>query len=508
MAKNDHDQSTPLQILQQFNSDLVSDPYPVICHKDSVLESSRLPIPKLALVPGSKSLSIRDLMIASLAKGTTTIQGWAYCDDVERLKTALVTLGVTIKEQESGGELVITGGNGRFPSTNDTDNADNKVTSINLGLSGTSARLLLAGCALRRSPTLVDGDAPLRSRPLTHLADALTQLGCIISADKAGYLPMMITPPSYISKLGFNKRKKEPQDKSINIDDTFDTMPNNMSICIPGDISSQFFSALLIIAPCLPGGLSVSSDGPLVSAPYIKLTIQEMNRFGVTVNTNELFNEFVIPAGTYESKEVVTVEADASGASYFFALATIHGKSITVPNLSGQSSQGDLGFLEVLKKLGSKVESRDNTLTVTGPANGVLNPLTSAVDFSLMPDVALTLMGIAPLIPGRTTLTGLSTLRIKECDRIQCPADELRKLGVTVEEGADWMSIDYAPHLLNRNEEDTPFYPTKTYHDHRMAMSFAVLGTKVHGISIATPSVVGKTFPTFWQELEKLREIH
>lgn len=441
--------------------------------------STRIPRGSIE-VPGSKSLSIRDLALAAIAHGTTNLRGYAVCDDVDRMIAALKLLGVDVQTTQEN-SLHIVGGQGALGHHG---SKKSPPVTIDLGLSGTSARLLLALVALRNGTTTIDGAPPLRVRPLTYLADALVELGVLLDGPKPGYLPITVH--------GASSSFFSAESSSVS------------SLTMRGDVSSQFFSALLLIAPSLPEGLTINVAGPLVSLPYIKLTIEEMRRFGVTVHHDSGFGWFRVEKGAYRNGDV-DVEADASGASYFFALATIHGGNITIPRLGSSSLQGDLGFTQVMEKLGAQVTIASNSISIQGPKNGELAPLTEPIDFTSMPDVAPTLMAIAPLIPGRTKLVGLSTLRFKECDRIACPALELKSLGVDVVEGPDWIEIPYTESLAKRSSATTQtFAPVNTYHDHRMAMSFGVLGTKVGGISIADPKVVEKTFPNFWSELISL----
>ena len=200
---------------------------------------------------------------------------------------------------------------------------------------------------------------------------------------------------------------------------------------------------------------------------------------------------------TYHAMDL-TVEGDASAASYFSALATIHGGTVTLENLRTSTLQGDSGFLKICQELGASVTSSDKGTIITGPNRGNLLSLEGDIDMGNMPDVAPTLMAIAPLIPGVTTITGLSTLRIKESDRIAAPAKELKKLGIRVVERQDSLDIYELP--TNSGEREIEI---ETYHDHRMAMSFAILGTKLGNLKILDPTCVEKTYPLFWEDLAK-----
>ena len=329
---------------------------------------------------------------------------------------------------------------------------------------------MLAVVSLRKDKTIVDGNKSLRARPNEYLMRSLKDLGIKVEAVDDSYLPAEI--------VGGGELKT--------------------SIKMRGDTSSQYFTALMQIAPLLPKGLKIEVEGDLVSKPYIDITINEMKKFGVGVENND-YKSFYVAPQKYKNAKVV-VEGDASAASYFMALATIHGGSMVFKNLGKGSVQGDLNFYKVCEKLGATVELSENEIKITGPENGKLNSL-GEIDMESIPDTAQTLMAISPLIPGKTLITGLGTLRIKECDRISAPATELKKLGVEVIEGEDFIEIN---EKKNFNDVDMSSVSIDTYDDHRMAMSFAVLGTKIGNLKINDPDCVAKTFPRFWEELDNL----
>jgi 3-phosphoshikimate 1-carboxyvinyltransferase len=411
-------------------------------------------------LPGSKSITLRDAVLASLAEGESVLEFPADCDDFSRISEALVELGITIDRHELR-RVRIVGKGGVFRTGQ---------MSLQAGLSGTAARFLIALALLRQGETVIDGLPPLRARPNQHLVEALSELGASVHSTNNGHLPVSVRGPQACKA----------------------------SIRVKGDRSSQYLSALLLVGPLLQGGLEVSVDGELVSRPYIDVTLREMLRFGASVERDG-YRQFRVRRGQYKPA-VVRVEGDASAASYHAALATVHGGSVTFTNLGKHSAQGDYRFLEICEKLGATVTRDDHTTTVTGPPGGKMRPLEGDVNMEDMPDTAPTLFAIAPLIKGGATITGLKTLRIKECDRISIPAEQLRKIGVETSEGPDWLTIAEL-----RSENVQAGVTIETHDDHRMAMSFAVLGTKLGNLQIEDPECVAKSYPGFWEDLRKLK---
>jgi 3-phosphoshikimate 1-carboxyvinyltransferase len=411
-------------------------------------------------LPGSKSITLRDAVLASLAPGESLLESPAECDDFQRILEALAELGVAFRHFKPA-TISIVGAGGLFVPGR---------LFLNAGLSGAAARFLIALAVLRRDETTVDGLPPLRARPNKQLVDAVADLGAYVCSTNEGHLPVSIQgPPAFKS-----------------------------SIRLKSDKSSQYLSALLLVSPMLPAGLVIEVDGDLVSRPYIDVTLREMQRFGVSVERDG-YKCFRVPHQIYQPAHV-RIEGDASAASYYAALATIHGGSVTFTNLGRTSAQGDYRFLEVCEMLGATVTRDTETTTITGPPGGQMRALSSEVNMESMPDTALTLIAIAPLIPCGARITGLGTLRIKECDRISMPARQLEKIGVKVLEGSDFLHI---AELKPSGRQSV--IPVETYDDHRMAMSFAVLGTKFGNLQIQDPACVAKSYPGFWKDLERFR---
>ena len=409
-------------------------------------------------LPGSKSITLRDTLLAGLAQGQSLLEHPAECDDFSRISEALIQFGVTIRRVEPESVSILGTGGLFLPGP----------VLLNAGLSGTSARFLIALALLRRDETTIEGMPPLRARPNKHLVDAVADLGASVRSTMEGHLPVSIQG-SEVCKT---------------------------SIRVKCDRSSQYLSALLMVGPLLPAGLNLEVDGELVSRPYLDVTLREMLRFGVAVQRDG-YRRFHVPHQAYQPA-VIRVEGDASAASYHAALATIHGGSVTFTNLGRNSAQGDYQFLEICEMLGATVAREDETTTVTGPPGGQMRPLSAEVDMENMPDAALTLIAIAPLIPGGARITGLRTLRIKECDRISMPAQQLEKLGVETNEGPDYL------HVAELHDARSPLsISIETHDDHRMAMSFAVLGTKLGNLQIEDPACVTKSYSRFWEDIER-----
>jgi 3-phosphoshikimate 1-carboxyvinyltransferase len=410
-------------------------------------------------LPGSKSLTLRDCAIAALAAGTSTVRYPGECDDYWRMKECLRRLGLVVDDSVDG-VVRITGRSGDF--------ADGEI-ALNVGQSAVTTRMLLAIAALRPAATVIDGHVSMRNRPNKALCDALAMLGARVDSTNDGYLPATVTG---------SRKLAGP-------------------VRVPSDISSQYLSALLTIAPLVPGGLTIEVAGELTSKPYVDLTLDEMSKFGVEVD-NQGYRKLVVREQRYVAGEI-DVEGDASAASYFAALALLNGGRITLTNLGTHTRQGDYGFFALCEQLGACVERSGNSTVIEGPARLDV-AFDKPVDMTLMPDVAPTLMMIAPFLRAPTRITGLATLRVKECDRIAAPTHELCKLGVTVEEGADFMVIQPLDAAAKARRGVVEI---ETYHDHRIAMSFGVLGSRLPGLRILDPGCVAKTYPNFWKDWQR-----
>ena len=403
--------------------------------------------------PGSKSYTNRALLLAGLASGTSTLTGALFSDDTKHMARGLAALGLAVRGDEAARSFTVTGGGGLIPAAR---------ASVFVGNSGTTARFLAPMMALGRGVYELDGDDAMRTRPIQPLLDAMTHLGARAhSVYGNGCLPIRI----------------EGSD--------FDGGTAKMA----GSVSSQFFSALLMVAPRLRRGIVLEVEGELVSKPYLEVTAQAMKVFGATMKHHE-FRRFEVAAGAYSGTDY-EVEPDASAASYFFAAAAVTRGKVVVEGLGSGSLQGDLGFVRLLEKMGCQVRQTATETEVTGPDKlaGI------EADMSSMSDTAQTIAAIAPLATSPTRITGIGFIRRKETNRIAAVVTELGKLGIRAEEEDDGFVVYPGQPRAGRVE---------TYDDHRMAMSFSVLGLGAHGIDILRPECVSKTFPEYFVELENL----
>lgn len=398
-------------------------------------------------LPGSKSIILRQLVISALSRSSTNLFGCTLSDDVETMVDCLRRLRVIVEMDQDQVNV-------------DPQQIDwHSDVELDLRLSGLTLRLLLAFAALRHGTTRFVGDDSLGLRPQKDLLDAVRSLDCHVESTN-DTLPITI--------------RGNPRGGEINLNTS---------------VSSQYLTALLITGPRFEKGLKISLLGQQVSSSYIDITINEMRRRGYVPSQRHL--GYWIPPGEYGGGEV-QIEGDASAASYFAALATLHGSSVTFQNLGSESRQGDCGFLNVCSDLGARLSQTHDSTTIEG--SGTLKGL-GTVDMVQMPDAALTMMALAPYLPTPTSITGLSSLPFKECNRIACPARELRKAGITVYEDSDQVLIEPSRPKSSRFE---------TYQDHRMAMAFTVLASKAPSCSIVDPECVNKTYPGFWNDFDAL----
>jgi 3-phosphoshikimate 1-carboxyvinyltransferase len=409
------------------------------------------PLDATVSVPGSKSLTNRALVCAALAGGTSTIDGALVADDSEAMRTALAALGAGIARDPSSGRLLVTGTGGRLRPG---------PLALDMRLSGTTSRFLLPVVALGEGEYRIDGAPPLRARPMGPVLDGIRTLGAEVREEgEPGCLPVTIVAPGGL---------------------------DGGEVAVAGDMSSQFLSGLLLAAPYARGGVRLRLTTTLVSRPYVELTQAVMGAFGVDVGP-----DLAVPAGRYRATAYV-VEPDASTASYFLAAAALVGGRVTVTGLGEGTRQGDARLADLLAAMGAEVERTATTTTVTG--TGRLRGL-GRVDLADMPDQAQTLAALAPFADGPTEVTGVGFIRGHETDRIAAVVTELGRLGVAARETDDGFVV----------EPGTP-RPARvaTYDDHRMAMSFALVGLRVPGVEIEDPDCVAKTFPGFWAALDGL----
>ena len=418
------------------------------------IEPITRPFDAVVALPGSKSYSNRALLIAALARGRSEITQALFSDDTRYMQRALEALGARVRADEAAQSFVVDGVAGRFPASEAT---------LEIGNAGTAARFLTAAVALGEGTFVVDGSPAMRKRPIQPLLDGLRALGVDAESRQANGCPPVVVRANGIA--GGRARMR-------------------------GDISSQYFSALLMAAPYARRDVEIEVEGDLVSAPYVTMTLSTMEAFGVRAERDG-DRAFRVPAGQRYEARHYPVEPDASGASYFFAAAAVTGGRVVVPRLGSRSAQGDLGLLDVLARMGCDVTVEADAITVRGPAQlrGV------DADFTRMGDVATTLMAIAPFADGPVTVRGIAQTHFEESDRPVAAATELRRMGLRVD--STWDSVTIHPGRPQPCE-------VQTYDDHRIAMSFAVTGLRAPGIRIVDPACVAKTFPRFFEVLRSL----
>jgi 3-phosphoshikimate 1-carboxyvinyltransferase len=410
------------------------------------------------ILPGSKSISNRVLLLAALANGQTIIHDVLDSDDTRYMLTALRQLGVRVEQKAGTRTVVVDGCGGVFP---------NKSADLFLGNAGTAVRPLTAALTMMSGRYRIDGVARMRERPIADLVDGLRQLQAQIRYElDEGCPPLLIEPAT------------------LRVPD---------EITVRGDVSSQFLSALLMALPLLCEPVSIRIDGDLISKPYVELTINLLKRFGVRIRRDD-WRAFAIAAThSYQSPGSIHVEGDASSASYFLAAGALAGGPVTVRGVGKHSIQGDIQFGEALAAMGARVEMHDDH--VVASAAGQLMGVT--LDANHIPDAAMTLAVCALFAKGPTQLNNIASWRVKETDRIAAMATELRKVGATVTEGADYIHI-VPPAVL------TPNAAIDTYDDHRMAMCFSLIAAGGVPVRINDPQCVAKTFPTYFDEFRKL----
>ncbi|MDP3419811.1 MAG: 3-phosphoshikimate 1-carboxyvinyltransferase [Thiobacillus sp.] len=405
-------------------------------------------------LPGSKSISNRVLLLAALAKGTTIVRALLDSDDTRVMLDALRALGVGVARASDSDDYEITGGGGAFPV---------KQAELFLGNAGTAFRSLTAACALSGGEYVLKGVARMHERPIGDLVDALRKLGARID---------------YLGEEGFPPLKIHPAEIA---GDTTE---------VRGNVSSQFLTGLLMALPLRQRNTTIEVVGELISKPYIGITLAMLRRFGVDIARNG-WQGFGVPAAArYRSPGEIWVEGDASSASYFLAAGAIGGGPVRVQGVGRDSVQGDVRFADALAKMGAQIDMGPNWIEASAPRSGRLMAID--IDCNAIPDAAMTLAVAALFADGVTTLRNIASWRVKETDRIAAMATELRKVGATVEEGADFIRITPPQSLI-------PNAVIDTYDDHRMAMCLSLVALGGVPVRINDPACVNKTFPTYFK---------
>ncbi len=432
------------------------------------------PLNAAVCVPGSKSLTNRALLIAALAQGETRLTNALFSDDCLYLAKALQTLGFDLQLEEARSEMTIMGLDGKIPA---------HEAELSIGNAGTAARFLTAFLTLGSGEYVLDGEARMRERPIGELVKALTQLGCRIFPVSSG----SDGPQTTDHRPAFTV----PGQMCLPIKIIANGLPGGRTN-IAGEISSQFLSALLLVAPYAKSPIKIEVATGLNSKPFVDMTIAIMHDFGVEIERDG-YRWFSIQPNPYFPLSTYSIESDASAASYFFAAPATCGGTVRVENISRRSRQGDIAFLDVLKQMGCSVSETDNCISVTGPdeLRGV------DVDLRDIPDVAQTLAAIAAFACTPTRIRGIASARLKETDRLRAACTELARLGVQVDEHEDGLTVypcrNFTPATV------------QTYNDHRMAMAFSLIGLQVAGVTIENPACVSKTFPKYFEVLGSLR---
>lgn len=400
-------------------------------------------------IPGSKSYTHRALIISALAEGESILTNALQSEDTEFTSQALNKFGSLTSWKEDG--VHVQGKGGRFKGAEE---------EIFVGDSGTSMRFLTALAALKKGHTRLDGNERMRKRPIADLLDGLRMLG-VKTYSQDGY------PPVVVESQGIRGGKVE----------------------IRGEESSQFLSALLMIAPYADRDVCIEVTGPLASKPYLDITRDVMTAFGVEVQM-EKYHYFFVRGGQYYYPREYMVEGDASNASYFLSAAAITQGKVRVENLRRTSLQGDIRFADILRRMGCKVVWGDGWVEVWGKELYGIE-----IDMNEMPDLVPTLAVTSSFAQGKTIIKNIGHLHFKESDRIRTLAQELVKMGIGVEEGEDWIKIKGG---------GAHGAEIETHNDHRLAMSFAIAGLVIPGIKIKESQCVKKSFPDFWEVFERL----
>jgi 3-phosphoshikimate 1-carboxyvinyltransferase len=423
-------------------------------------------------LPGSKSISNRTLLLAALAEGTTEVKDLLESDDTSYMLDALRMLAFEWQRTGQSHDYRVTGAGGAIPV---------KKAKLFLGNAGTAFRPLTAALAFAGGEYELDGVQRMRERPIGDLVDALRMLGAQIEyrPGNENYPPLHIKPAA------------GPSLKDV--------------VQIYGGESSQFVTGLLMAAPLIPGLRGIEVVGDLISRPYIEITLELMARFGVKVKCEKapregVIESFTIPQGAkYRSPGVIHVEGDASSASYFLAAGAISGTPVRVEGIGRDSIQGDRRFAEVIEQMGGEVRYGDNWIEAISDLRsrgGKLKPITG--DFNHIPDAAMTIAILALFADGPSWLQNIGSWRVKETDRIAAMATELRKVGANVYEGTDNLRITPPIHFQRATID--------TYDDHRMAMCFSLVALGGVPVRINDPACVGKTFPQYFAEFERLSQ--
>lgn len=412
-------------------------------------------------VPGSKSITNRALLIAAMADGKSLLKGCLFSDDSKYFLECLKTLGFEVAEDETAGNVEITGTGGKIPDNN---------AEIYVGSAGTAARFLVAMLAFSDGEYVVNSSEQMKKRPMLPLIESLRNAGAeIVCTEEEGHFPLKIK--------GISDTEKIPQTITVNIEK-----------------SSQFLSALLIAAGAAGKHMDIGVTGSHGLA-YVDITVEMMKSFGVSVWKEEGDGVIYHISGQerYASREY-EIEPDMSAAAYFYALAAVTGAQATVSGVREGMLQGDIRFINVLKEMGCTAVGTEKGIALKGPSGGKLKGGFEA-DMSAFSDQALTLAAIAPYADGNIKISGISHIRLQECDRVKAITENLKRIGIETAEEENSVTI-----LCGKPHDGE----IETYDDHRVAMAFALTGLRTEGITILNPDCCKKTFKEYFTVLEKV----
>jgi 3-phosphoshikimate 1-carboxyvinyltransferase len=428
------------------------------------------PVHAIIRPPGSKSITNRALVCAALADGVSTLRGALDSEDTRVMMESLERLGIHVECSRhapcavAGDGTATRGAGAPVPATFTVHGAAGQIPAFEADLfcanSGTTIRFLTALATLGHGRYRLDGIARMRERPISDLLDGLNQLGANAVSENHNGCPPVVVHANWLPGGSANLR---------------------------GDVSSQFLSGILMASPAALAPVELAIAGPLVSQPYVRMTLAVMQAFGIEANVRADLQRFAIPAPQSYLPCDYAIEPDASAASYLWATAAITGGEVTVTGLSRTSLQGDVAFVDCLQQMGCALSHEADRITVAGrPLRGI------DIDMNGISDTVQTLAVVALFADGPTTIRNVGHIRHKETDRIAALAAELRKLGAHVDERDDGLTI-----------EPRPLQPAAidTYSDHRMAMSFALAGLRIPGVRINDPRCVDKTYPAFFDDL-------
>ncbi|MEK6959283.1 MAG: 3-phosphoshikimate 1-carboxyvinyltransferase [archaeon] len=415
----------------------------------------------IIFAPPSKAHTLRAIIIGSLAKGKSTLKNCLIAEDQIYAIKAMQQFGAKIDVDEKTKTVTIEGLNGKPLAPSEP---------VFVGNSGLTIRFLvsIAGLAKGKDEIILDGVERMRTgRPIQDLLDALKPLGVeAVSINRNGCPPIKVKCDSFIGG--------ETE--------------------LMGDKSSQYFSSILVAAPYAKKDVRIKTIGELSSKPYIDVTIQSMDDFGVKAS-HDNYDAFTVKSGQGYAAKEISIEGDYSNAAYFFAAVAILGGKVKVTNLRKDSKQGDSFFVRALERMGCQVKWEKNFVELS--SNKKLNGI-GMVDMNNYPDIVMPLSVVASFADGKTKITNIAHLKFKESDRLTVTVDELKKLG------ADATCDDDSITINGKSGEDLHGAIINSHNDHRIAMSFAIAGLKIDGVSIENPEAVNKSFPEFFEEIEKI----